>query len=291
MLNLDTDILRSFVAVADAGGFTAAGERVARSQSAISIQIRKLEERLGKRLFDRTPRSLALTPEGEALLGYARRLLALNDEAVAVIGRPPVTGTLRLGVTEYFVPRHLPGILARFAAIHPGIGLTVETGISGNLRRRLDEGALDLAVLRQGPADPPGETLLCETLLHEPLLWVAGEGYRPDPKVPVPLVALGPPCGMRSLALGLLERAGRRVVPVFTSGSLLGLLAAVEAGLGVAVLGYESLRPGLRVLGRREGLPDLGHSTIALVTRRAAGGPAAAAMGEALRDALKQLQR
>lgn len=286
MLNLDTDILRSFVAVADAGGFTAAGERVARSQSAISIQIRKLEERLGKRLFDRTPRSLALTAEGEALLGYARRLLALNDEAVAVIGRPPVTGTLRLGVTEYFVPRHLPGILARFAAIHPGIGLTVETGISGNLRRRLDEGALDLAVLRQGPADPPGETLL-----HEPLLWVAGEGYRPDPKAPVPLVALAPPCGMRSLALSLLERAGRRVVPVFTSGSLLGLLAAVEAGLGVAVLGYESLRPGLRVLGRREGLPDLGHSTIALVTRRAGDGPATAAMGDALRDALKQLQR
>ncbi len=286
MLNLDTDILRSFVAVADAGGFTAGGERVARSQSAVSIQIRKLEERLGKRLFERTPRRLALTREGEALLGYARRLLALNDEAVAVVGRPPVSGALRLGVTEYFVPRHLPAILARFASVHPGVALTVETGISATLRRRLDDGALDLAVVRQGPNDPPGEILL-----SEPLLWVAGEGFRPDAKAPVPLIALGPPCGMRALALAALERAGRPVVPVFTSGSLLGLLAAVEAGLGVAVLGYESLKPGLRVLGRREGLPDLGSSTIALIAHRGADGSATLAMGEALRDSLKQLQR
>lgn len=286
MLNLDTDILRSFVAVADAGGFTAGAERVARSQSAVSIQIRKLEERLGKRLFERTPRRLSLTREGEALLGYARRLLDLNDEAVTVVGRPPLSGTLRLGVTEYFVPRHLPAILARFAAVHPGVGLTVETGISTNLRKRLDDGALDLAVVRQGPADPPAEILL-----QEPLLWVAGEGYRPDPKAPVRLVALAPPCGMRALALAALERAGRRVVPVFTSGSLLGLLAAVEAGLGVAVLGYESLKPGLRVLGRREGLPDLGSSAIALITRRGADSAAARAMGDALRASLKQLQR
>jgi DNA-binding transcriptional LysR family regulator len=107
----------------------------------------------------------------------------------------------------------------------------------------------------------------------------------------VPLIALALPCGMRALALSVLERAGRQVVPVFTSGSLLGLLAAVEAGLGVAVLGYESLKPGLRVLGRREGLPDLGSSTIALIGRPRADKSAAAAMGEALRDSLKQLQR
>lgn len=286
MLNLDTDILRSFVAVADAGGFTAGGERVARSQSAISIQIRKLEERLGKRLFERTPRRLSLTRDGEALLGYARRLLELNDEAVAVVSRPPLTGTLRLGVTEYFVPRHLPAILARFAAMHPNVALTVEAGISATLRQRLDDGGLDLAVVRQGPNDAPGEVLL-----HEPLLWVAGEGFRPDPGGPVKLVALAPPCGMRALAVSALQRAGRQVVPVFTSGSLLGLLAAVEAGLGVAVLGYESLRPGLRVLGRREGLPDLGHSTIALVAGGRARTLPGVAMGDALRDSLRQLQR
>src|SRR5580765_7963587 len=146
--NLDIDLLRSFAAVADTGSFTAAGEVVARTQSAVSIQIKRLEESVGRRVFERTSRSLALTPAGEVLLDYARRILALNDESVRRITEPPVAGELRLGITEYFVPNELPAILARFAAIHPEVRLEVRMGSSRDLREALSQGKLDVAILR-----------------------------------------------------------------------------------------------------------------------------------------------
>ena len=115
--NLEIDLLRTFAAAAQSGSFTAAAELVARTQSAVSLQIQRLEEVVGKRVFERTSRSLALTPAGETLLGYARRILELNDESVRRIAEPPVAGSIRLGITEYFVPTELPRILTRFAAL------------------------------------------------------------------------------------------------------------------------------------------------------------------------------
>src|SRR3954467_12143027 len=126
--NLDIDLLRSFAAVADSGSFTAAAELVARTQSAVSVQIKRLEDLVGRRVFERTSRSLALTPAGETLLGYARRILALNDESVRSVVEPPVAGAIRLGITEYFVPSDLPRLLARFAAAYPGVHLEVRMG-------------------------------------------------------------------------------------------------------------------------------------------------------------------
>ena len=120
--NLEIDLLRTFAAVADTGSFTAAAELVARTQSAVSLQVKRLEEAVGQRVFERTSRSLALTAAGETLLGYARRILELNDESVRRIAEPPVEGVIRLGITEYFVPGELPRILARFAALYPRVG-------------------------------------------------------------------------------------------------------------------------------------------------------------------------
>src|SRR5690348_13742604 len=117
--NLDIDLLRTFAAVADSGSFTAAAELVARTQSAVSVQIKRLEEIVGRKVFARTSRSLALTAPGETLLGYARRILELNDESVRRVAEPPVSGVIRLGITEYFVPGDLPRVLARFAAAYP----------------------------------------------------------------------------------------------------------------------------------------------------------------------------
>src|SRR5262252_6353221 len=146
--NLDIDLLRTFAAVADSGSFTAAGELVARSQSAVSLQVKRLEESLGQKVFERTSRSLALTQAGESLLGYARRILELNDESVRRIAEPPVAGVIRLGITEYFVPTELARILARFAAAYPGVQLEVRMGISSELREAMSAGALDAAILR-----------------------------------------------------------------------------------------------------------------------------------------------
>src|SRR5512144_1043719 len=141
--NLDIDVLRSFTAVADSGSFTAGADLVARTQSAISVQIKRLEETLGHRVFERTSRSLALTPAGETLLSYARRILDLNDESVRRIAEPPMTGLIRLGITEYFVPTELPRILGRFAAVYPGVQLEVRMGLSRDLRGAMTAGDLD----------------------------------------------------------------------------------------------------------------------------------------------------
>src|SRR5215468_5378298 len=152
-LNLDIDLLRTFAAVADSGSFTAAGELVARTQSAVSLQVKRLEESLGQRVFERTSRSLALTPAGETLLGYARRILELNDESVRRISEPPVVGNIRLGITEYFVPNELPSILARFAAAYPGVHLEVRMGLSRDIREEMNRGELDVVIARAGSRD------------------------------------------------------------------------------------------------------------------------------------------
>src|SRR5690349_2173725 len=151
--NLDIDLLRSFAAVADTGSFTSAADLVARSQSAVSVQIRKLEDIVGKRILERTSRSLELTPAGATLLDYARRILALNDETVRRIAEPPMAGVIRLGITEYFVPTALPRLLARFAAAYPGVQLEVRMGLSAELRELLGAGALDAAIVRRTARD------------------------------------------------------------------------------------------------------------------------------------------
>src|SRR5215510_2972409 len=149
--NLDIDLLRSFAAVADTGSFTAAGELVARTQSAVSVQVKRLEEIVGRRVFERTSRSLALTPAGETLLSYARRILELNDESVRRIAEPPVAGLIRLGITEYFVPNELPAILARFAAAYPSVHLEVRMGLSRELREEMVAERLDAVLVRLAP--------------------------------------------------------------------------------------------------------------------------------------------
>src|SRR5438874_807945 len=139
-LNLDIDLLRTFAAVADSGSFTGAAQVVARTQSAVSMQVKRLEEALGRRVFERSSRALALTHEGEVLLDYARRMLALNDESVRRLAQPEIAGKVRLGVTEYFVPNELPAILARFALAHPAVQLDVRMGLSRELRQDLAAG-------------------------------------------------------------------------------------------------------------------------------------------------------
>lgn len=251
--DLDIDALRAFVAIVDHDGFTAAADRLARTQSAISMKIKRLETLLGRTLFDRTGRAMTLTADGELLLGYARRLLALNDEAVAHLVAPDTAGLIRFGVAEYFAPEHLPVLLARFRRAHPRVRLEVSVGMSSDMVRDLEAGLLDVVVGKRDEGGPQGRLLW-----REPSCWVASHDWMPDPDGgPVPLCQMPAPCIYRSRAVNALDRIGRPWQTIYTSGSIFAVRAAALAGLGVTTLGAGSLVPGLRVLGADEGFPDL----------------------------------
>ncbi len=261
--NLEIDLLRTFVAVAETGSFTAAAELVARTQSAVSLQIKRLEEIVGQRVFERTSRSLALTPAGETLLEYARRILDLNDESVRRIAGPPVTGVIRLGITEYFVPTELPRILARFAAAYPGVQLEVRMGLSRELRQARGAGALDAVIVRLAPAERD------KAIWSEAQVWVCREGMEPARGEPVPLALLPAPCVLREHAIASMTRLRRPWKLAFTGSSMASVQAAVAAGLGISIVPLSSVTPEMRVLGR--GYPDPGRLDIGVV--RAAGTP------------------
>jgi DNA-binding transcriptional LysR family regulator len=248
--NLDIDLLRSFAAVADTGSFTAAGELVSRSQSAVSVQVMRLEEIVGRKIFERTSRSLALTAAGETLLGYTRRILALNDESMRRIVEPEIAGAIRLGITEYFVPTELPAILARFAAAYPGVRLDVRMGLTRDLREELARKTLDAVIVRLAPRERD------QAIWSEPQLWVAPEGWKPRPGVPVPLALLPEGCVLRQHALESMRRAKRPARIAFTGSSMVSVQAAVCAGIGLSIVPRSSLRPGMRVLTSGRDYPD-----------------------------------
>lgn len=272
--DLDIDALRTFVAVIDAGGFTAAGQRLGRSQSAVSAKIQRLEDSLGKRIFRRTSRSFALTGDGELLLGYARQLLSLNDETVRRVSEPRPQGLFRLGGADYFLPRHLPHVLRQFTALYSSTQVEVMIDTTEGLMKSLDAGKLDLVVARVVERNPPGQTIW-----SEPLRWVSAPGFKIDPDEPLPFCAMPPPCSFRASALAALQTQGRPWRVVYTSESILGVQAAVSAGMGVAMLSQSAMQPELVVLDERHNLPPLGNIDIAIYGERSAqrrfGGPLA----------------
>ena len=276
--NLEIDLLRTFAAVADTGSFTGAGEVVARSQSAVSLQVKRLEDTLGQKVFERTSRSLALTPAGTLLLGYARRILELNDESMRRIGEPPVTGVIRLGITEYFVPQELPRILGRFAAAYPGVAIEARMGLSSDLREQLVSGALDVAVVRLAPG------VRTRPLWTEPYAWVAPEGFTLASSASVPLALLRAPCVLREQVLQGMKRMKRPFTVAFTGSSMSSVQAAVVAGLGLSLLPRSSVLPGMRVVPRGHDFPEPGQLRIGVLR----GATARADIVDALEKVIRQ---
>lgn len=254
--DLDLDLLRGFVTVAERGGFTAAGDALGLTQSAISLKVKRLEELLGKPVFLRGAKRVALTAEGETLLAYARRMLALNEEAVRRFVSPPVAGRLRLGVADHFVPRHLAPALARVARSWPELRLEVEVGRSQELRERLAGGALDLVLGKRRDGETEGRVIFTEAVV-----WAAAPGYAPPPGRPIPLAMLPRGCLFRERALTALARAGVAAEVVYASPSLQGIAAAAAAGLGVTVMGRAGMPEGLVEIA---GLPPLGTAEMCL---------------------------
>jgi DNA-binding transcriptional LysR family regulator len=258
-VQLDPDLLRTFVAIVDAGGFTSAAQQVHRTQSAVSMQVRRLEALLDRALFQREGRGVQLTPDGEALLGYARRLLKLHDEALAVLTRPDLSGLVRLGTPDDYVGRFLPDILVRFARAFPRVQVEVHCEPSVNLRRLLAEDRLDLALITCTPGAETGEVLR-----REPTVWATAERHLAHEDEPLPLALFQPGCPFRDWALTGLNGWGRPYRIAYTSASITGLFAAVTAGLAVTVLGRSILPADVRPLRADEGFPPLPPASITL---------------------------
>ncbi len=276
LVNLDLDLLRAFVSVVECASFTRAAAALGRTQPAVSLQIRRLEDQLRAPLLDRGGRGVALTTEGAALLPQARRLLRLNDEIVAALGDGDLEGEVRFGAPEDVATMHLPGILGAFARSHPRIRLAVTCDYTANLLDQMSRGMLDLALIKREPVGPD----LGVRVWGEPLVWVALDAAVVE-AAPLPLIVAPAPDIYRKRALAALQGAGIDFRASFTSPSLAGQLAALRAGLGVGVLPAAMVPRDLAVIGPP--LPPLSDSEIALVSARNAGGPSGLLAQEVLR--------
>jgi DNA-binding transcriptional LysR family regulator len=251
---LNPDLLKSFIGVAETKSFTLAAERLGLRQSTISQQIKRLEDTLRRHLFARDTHSVTLTPDGDALVGFARGVLEANARMERFLAGSELRGRIRLGASEDFAMSGLPAVLADFAQRHSSVDLELTVGLSGTLYERFDAGELDVIFVKRRTGDTRGQMAW-----REQLAWVGQPGVRPDPKLPLPLVIFPPPSVTRVLALDALEQAGRAWRIACTSTSLSGLRAAAMAGLGIAAHSARLIPPGLAALPPSRYLPELGQ--------------------------------
>lgn len=286
MAQLDLQSLRTLVAVADEGSITGAAERVSRTQAAVSMQINKLERLLDRPLLRRLPRGVELTPAGEQLLGYARRMVRLEQEAVHVMSRPPLKGTVRIGTPDDYAHCFLPAILARFHEHEPEIAVEVHCQTSEILREELRQGRLDLVMVTCAGDDPGGRVLV-----SEPVVFAAARGSRLQEAEVLPLALWLPGCPIRAMALRALEEARIEYRAAYTSPSNAALLAAVSRGLAVGVMARSTLTADLVVLGADQGLPPLGHIQIAILRNASRASPVTDELHNHIVESFASLER
>jgi DNA-binding transcriptional LysR family regulator len=284
---LELDILKTFVAIAETGNFTTAAETVHRTPSAVSMQIKKLEELLGCTLFRRDARSVVLTHHGEVLLSYARRLIALSNEAVSRFMMPEMNGVVRLGAPDDVGELILPEVLRRFAETYPSIAVNVSIETSSSLRRAVAERRLDLAIFNSadGTMPVPGEVLL-----KEQLVWAGKNCGNAHLKNPLPVSVWEEGCIWRARALEELSRSGRDFRVAYFCAHHMGQRAAIRADLAVAPLASFLVGEDMVALGEKDGLPDLGHYLIGLVVNDEAETPALA-VADYIRAAFARIER
>lgn len=288
-VTFDLDVMRSFATGIELGSFAKAADRLGRSTSAVSAQLKKLEEQAGTPLLRKSGRGMALTEAGEALLGYARRLLELNDEAVSAVRGIQLEGRVRLGLQEDFGESVLPEVLGRFKRAHPKLRVEVHITRNTVLLQSLNAGRLDLALAWEVDSSAPH----AEHVYTLPMRWIVAHDEQlaatREADEPVPLVVLDAPCMMRTAATTALDRAGVPWRVAFTSASLAGNWAAVKAGLGVSVRTPLGLPPNLRALGAREAnLPSLPKLGLALYRSEAEPEPAVARLAELILQRLRE---
>lgn len=285
-INLSMDVLRTFVIGLELGSFSKAAQRLGRSQSAISTQLRRLEEKVGKPLLKKSGRGLTLTTAGESMFSYAKRILELNDEAIDGLRDAEVEGWVRLGIPQDFAEGWLTSVLGRFARAHPKVRVEVRAEQNVMLMERLRDGELDLTLAWDGK----DETVQVEKLIDLPMVWIGRPdwgGIKSLGSEPLPLVAFEPPCVFRSAGIDALDAAGISWRLAFTSPSLAGLWAATGAGLGITLRNTVALPNTLTVLKPgASGLPRL--PKVALMLCKAKADSAVNRLSEILRETIAE---
>ena len=253
------NLLHTFVAIVESGNFTSAAKRVHLTQSAVSMQVRRLEALLERRLFERSGRSVKLTGAGALLFDHARRVLHVYGQAMMALDQSPLEGEITLGAPDDYVMSFLPRVIARFCENYPSVRLNIVCEPSRLLATRFTDGSVDVALFTEG------EGLGGGIVVHrEPLVWVTSADHDAHKQNPVPLAVFHTGDVFRRYAIEVLEESGRHSRTVVTSVSFAGINAALEAGIAVAVIMRSCTRPGMRVLTPQQGFPRLPELNIIL---------------------------
>lgn len=283
--NLDVDLLKTFLAIADTGSFTKAAEEVHKTQSAISMQMKRLEELLGVPLFAKDGRMSRFTPDGERLVDYARRIVSFNDEVVSAFTKPELTGTLRFGTPDDYAERFLPEILARFARTHPLITVDVDCVGSGELFNRVKRGEMDLALLTHGC-----DVITDEPVRREQLVWVTSMRHCAHTAEVLPLAVSHAGCEWRSKVLKSLDKQQRKYRVAYSTPNSNAVNAAVMQGLAVGAMPELCVRPGMRILTEKDGFPALGSFDIGLMRKPGKSNKAIDALARHVAESMSNLQ-
>ena len=283
--NLDVDLLKTFLAIADNGSFTKAAEEVHKTQSAVSMQMKRLEDLVGTPLFAKDGRMSRFTPDGERLVDYARRIVAINDEAVYAFAKPDLAGTIKFGTPDDYAERFLPEILARFARTHPMVTVDVECLGSGELFERCKRGEMDLSLVTFGC-----EIITDEPVRREKLVWVTSTRHHAHMAEVLPLAVSHAGCSWRSIVLRALDGQQRKFRVAYSTPNSNAVNAAVLQGLAVGAIPELCLRPGMRILTEKDGFPSLGTFDIGLVRKPGKANKAIEALARHVTESLSTLQ-
>lgn len=279
---LESDLLRVFLIVAEAGNVTHAASDIGRTQSAVSLQLKKLEESIGKPLFERGPRGVALTDVGRQLLPYARRIVGLMDETTAAMRRRPLDGLVRIGIPEEYGHTVLPRALAAFAESHPSVDVTVMCGYTAQQMAALENDALDLAVVFDWSTQVQGEVLFID-----PTVWATSSVHRLHERNPIPIAVYGRSSWCTDFAIRSLEQHSLPYRIAYSCDTSGGLKIAVTAGLGIAPLSRSNIPPDCRELTMEDGFPPIDSSRVVLRRNAYHSSPAVESMADVIRSAFR----
>ncbi len=280
MAKLDSDLLRTFLAVIESGSFSRAAVRIYRSQSAVSLQVKQLENILGQAVFYRQARGVKLTPVGEKLRPSAEKVVGLLDETIGQLRANPLQGSIRIGIPDEYGNSILPGVIAQFARNHPRVELSVRCSFSADFPESLARDEIDIAV---HAVESPGDNMMM--LRAEKSYWVASKKHLIHEQDPVPVALFDRECWWRDRALEALKKSGKRHQIVFTSESVTGITAAIVAGVATGVVGENSLRDDFQILSIDDGFPAMSDSVLVLEHREGMNNAVSQAMSQAIRAA------